>query len=204
MFAGDLLIRSVEYLDAFEVLVEPAQPVRHFASHFLLAHSLELALKSFLAASGTSKADIFDLGHRLKRILKRCKTKGLPEVNLLCELVAQMEPMNKLHDFRYPAGYHLVLPFTDESLTVVRSLHRAIAPKVQMERVKATLQFASDTRHLMGKKVARLTAIFAATALCRPRLDRPPAGFPRARDTFVHESATIPDELGVGTRWWGK
>ncbi|PBC04256.1 hypothetical protein [Mesorhizobium sp. WSM3860] len=164
----------------FEVLVEPAQPVRHFASHFLLAYSLELALKSFLAASGTSKADIFDLGHRPKRILKRCKTKGLPEVNLLCELVVRMEAMNKLHDFRYPAGYRF-----GAALHGRKSHSCAFPPPSDRPESRngacegnASVRESHATPNGKQGRLVRLTAIFAATALMPPSPRSPSGGLP--------------------------
>lgn len=69
LFAGDLFARGIEYRDAFEMLTEKNPGKLLYASYFLFAHSLELFLKSYLAARGTTKTTIrCDLGHDLSTI----------------------------------------------------------------------------------------------------------------------------------------
>jgi len=46
LFAGDLFARGIEYRDAFEILTVKNTGKLLYASYFLLAHSLELFLKS--------------------------------------------------------------------------------------------------------------------------------------------------------------
>ncbi|MFO1097585.1 MAG: hypothetical protein U1E81_04710 [Xanthobacteraceae bacterium] len=154
LFAHELHSRGKEFLTAFEKLSELGNDDLNYPLYFLLAHSIELLLKSYLAAKGETKDKLSrQLRHNLKNIYNQCKLNLIPDVPDLCLLVACLHEMNKDNDFRYPSGYILEVPKATECLTVARSLAEVVAPAVQNAAIDATLRFASSTRHHRGRKV---------------------------------------------------
>jgi hypothetical protein len=153
LFAGDLHDRAVGYLDAFEVLSKQDNQALLHAGYFLFAHSLELLLKSFLAARGVTKKSIRALEHDLPRILRECTQHSIPSVANLDSYAAHTYEMNRDFDFRYPSGYQLSMPRPKECVPIARALATAVAKIVNQARIDANFQFASDTRKFRGKKV---------------------------------------------------
>lgn len=158
LFAEDLFNRAVEYANAFEKLTERvSEPTFPHASYFLLAHSLELFLKAFLASRNVDKTTLSKkLGHHLDAVHAKCKKVGIPAIAGLDDLVFYMREMNGKHDFRYPTEYALTVPRPVECLTIIEALKVAIWPAVQAVGIDAALQFASDTRGWRGQKVTWL------------------------------------------------
>jgi len=153
LFAGDLFKRGIEYLDAFEFLNKDREQFQ-FAGCFLFAHSLELLLKSFLAAHEVTKHEIrYVLRHDLPEILKRCKEYSFPFVAYLDQYAAHTFEMNKDFDFRYPSGFVLTMPRPAECAPIARGLAAAIQPIVFKASKDANLKFASETRIHKGKKI---------------------------------------------------
>ncbi|GJE42899.1 hypothetical protein [Methylobacterium soli] len=153
LFAGELYARGVEYLEAFEHLSE-AKPDLKFAGYFLLTHSIELLLKSFLASQGVAEKIIRGkLGHDLPWVLSECESRRLPAVENLAAFVLHLHEMSNKQDLRYPTSYRLSVPRPADCLPVAHALRSAIALIVETGRNRALLQFASSTRHLGDKKV---------------------------------------------------
>jgi hypothetical protein len=154
IFADELFKRGVEYLDALEVLAGQKDRQLLYASYFLFAHSLELLLKSFLAANGVTKKIIsHKLSNKLSEIIKLCELNSIPHVVNLREFVAHTFEMNKDFDFRYPSGYNLSMPRPSECIPVARALAAAIEPIVNREALSANIRFASETGKHRGKKI---------------------------------------------------
>jgi hypothetical protein len=148
IFGNRLLERGNEFFRSFEILCGDEKNVH--AAYFLLAHSLELLLKSYLAARGLPKNKLFGLNHRLRAIYSACEKQALPYVEKLNLLVNHIAKMNSNHDFRYPTAYNLSLPYSQECIEVVRDLIQVVEPTVRRENLKASLRFHSKYR---GKKV---------------------------------------------------
>jgi hypothetical protein len=154
LFAGDLYARGLEYLEAFKTLAGRNDGKLLFVGYFLFAHSLELLLKSFLAANGVEKNVIRrTLGHKLPEIMQMCNLHSIARVENLEPFVAHTYEMNKDFDFRYPSGYKLSMPRPDECAQIADALVVAIHPTVSQAAVKAQLKFTSDTRVHRGKKI---------------------------------------------------
>ncbi len=153
LFAGELLARGSEYLTALKTL-EAQEKGSTYVSYFLFAHTLELFFKSFLAAKGVSKKDLRKkLGHCLPSLFSLSEEHGIPVVAALSEFSAHTYEMNRDYDFRYPSGYKLSMPRLADCIRVAEQLELAIRPIVEPVAARANLQFASDTRHLRGKKI---------------------------------------------------
>lgn len=153
LFAGDLFQRAAQFIEAFEILICSKRPPE-FAAYFLFAHSLELLLKSYLAANGVKKHEIEKkLKHDLWRILTQCETRSLALDTDVIAFIRHTYEMNQTHDFRYPTGYHLSMPRLSECLAIARRLERQIQPVVSAAAGKAAVEFAAQTRHLKGKKI---------------------------------------------------
>lgn len=157
LFAGQLLDRATQYLDAFEAL-SPRDNLK-FPTYFLCAHALELFLKAYLVASrvATKKQirDTREFGHKLVDLLDKCDAASMPNVPDLRLFTLAIFEMNKDFDFRYPTNYNLNVPSPAECLRVLRGLQDAIAPQINQKRVMANVQFASDYRHLRDKAKIR-------------------------------------------------
>ena len=154
IFAGELFKRGVEYLKALEILASHKDGTLLYASYFLFAHSLELLLKSFLAANGVTKKVIrYKLSHRLPEIMDLCETYSIPHLENLKEFVAHTFEMNRDLDFRYPSGYNLSMPKPDECVPIARALAAAIEPVVNRAAIFAQIRFASETKMHRGKKI---------------------------------------------------
>jgi HEPN domain-containing protein len=147
LYAGELFDRANEYLEAFEILSADDTP-KHPA-YFLCAHSLELFLKSYLAASGS----VPKRQHDLVAIFKECRALSMPDVQDLKIFVSSIFEMNEGFDFRYPSGFQLTVPNPEDCSMVLRALRETISPIIGSKRLDANLQFAGDTQHDKGKKV---------------------------------------------------
>lgn len=154
LFAADLMERADEFFQVFERLSEDMDGVRH-AAYFVLAHSLELFLKSYLAANGVSKDKLCGraLGHNLSAIYDRCEAFSLPRVDYLRDFTYSIYYTNEDYDFRYPMGYILTVPDPVYCLQIMKQLKFALKPIISQVSINAQLQWMSDNRHLKGRKI---------------------------------------------------
>lgn len=82
---------SREYFEAACVLNNTPPTVVSYSGvvFYLLGHSAELALKSYLHSNGESISSLRDMGHNLKRLVKQSKKKGLSD-SLDLKLIEQL------------------------------------------------------------------------------------------------------------------
>jgi hypothetical protein len=75
-------------------------------TYFLLCHSIELALKAYLAASGVSEARLRnELGHDIRHALRSARGHGFtPTDKRFPDIVRLLAPYHLDHSFRYPKG----------------------------------------------------------------------------------------------------
>ncbi|WP_095205195.1 hypothetical protein [Mesorhizobium carmichaelinearum] len=156
-FAGELLKRGRSYYEAFQIVAELNEPGLSYPAYFLLAHAVELILKSSLAADGVSKRVLRQkkpYGHHVGYIFSECERRGLvvPD-QLMKPLAKQLAHINQNFDLRYPTGFNLSIAGPSSCIPAIDALIAAIAPSVEQAAIMAQLQFASDTRHLLGSKV---------------------------------------------------
>ncbi|TCU75306.1 MULTISPECIES: hypothetical protein [unclassified Bradyrhizobium] len=155
IFAGEQLIRAHEYLDAFERLANTPEPRPLYPMYFLLAHSIELFLKSYLAARQITKKVLMrrDVRHNLIALLDLCEAHHLPVIADLRIYLASIQEMNGDHDFRYVTNYNLTVPSPAHCIGIVRRLELVISPIVDQARMESTIKHAAATRHLKGQKI---------------------------------------------------
>lgn len=156
IFAGELLRRGRAYYQAFKLLSENDQPDLRFPTYFLLAHSFEVVLKSYLVAVGTPKKALNrkPLGHDIGSIYSECERNGLTVAHpLVRPLANQLTEINSDYDLRYPSGYHLPIAKPSECMPPCDALISAVSTTVGRAKAQAQLQYATDTRHLQGSKV---------------------------------------------------
>ncbi|MFH1342867.1 MAG: hypothetical protein ABIL01_16950 [Pseudomonadota bacterium] len=154
LYAGELFQRAAEYLAAFKQL-DGCEPSYDYPKYFLAAHSLELTLKSYLAANEVCKEDLINrYSHSLGKLLSKCESLGLRCPAELRGYVGAMAAINCDHDFRYPSGFQIVAPPSVECVSVTEALQAMLKPIIARVHLDATLKFASDTRLLKGKKIA--------------------------------------------------
>lgn len=155
IYAGEMLARAEEFLTAFDRLNDGRKPELLYPSYTLLAHSLELYLKSFLLTCGVRINDLKGrkFGHNLKKLLAACESRGLPTITYFHTFLLTVHEMNRDSDFRYPSGYNLSMPSPIQCLQIMKKLKLAIHNKVGPAVLSAQLQFASDTRHMKNTKV---------------------------------------------------
>jgi HEPN domain-containing protein len=154
VFAGDLLKRSRQYFKAFQrLMVGNDEDIRH-PGYFLLTHAVELALKARLISAGVPRARLktMPLRHDLVALLEIMEHDAACEVpEPVFQLVHNLRDMNHNHDFRYPTGYRLTVPYPDWCINAMGELLRYVEPAVDQAAAKATVVLASETRHLRGK-----------------------------------------------------
>ena len=108
IFAGEMLTRGKAYFRAFPVVSERDERDLRFPTYFLLAHSVELVLKSYLVAKGTPKKALGKkpLGHDVRAIYSECERNGLAVAHqLMRPLANRLTEINSDYDLRYPSGY---------------------------------------------------------------------------------------------------
>ena len=142
IYANELYHRAKIYTEANAVLDVEANKDFLYPGFFLLAHALELALKSYLAACEVSKDDIRDYGHDLKKLHTDCLEKGLPQVEDVDHLVRHLARMNKGPDFplRYPPGYFTSVPTPAGCLAAMEALLAVIGRAILPAALQAQLQ----------------------------------------------------------------
>ncbi|TKB19161.1 MAG: hypothetical protein E5V75_08360 [Mesorhizobium sp.] len=155
-FAGELLKRGRSYHEAFQILAERSEPGLSYPAYFLLAHAIEVILKSYLAAHGVSKRDLRfkPYGHDIDYIFSECERRGLVVTDQLMKpLIKQLAHINEGYDLRYPTGFHLSIWSPSLCIPSVDDLIAVIAPVVEKAAIMAQIQFATDTQHLRGSKI---------------------------------------------------
>jgi hypothetical protein len=131
-------LRPIEYLEyaeqffnAFGRLPQGLPP--SWPRYFLLCHSIELALKAYLAAHGATPSQLKGFGHKLKKLLKKATKKGL---SLSAQAKDQIRLLDKVHAnfwHRYPPDRGSIkdLPLIDHFVPAVRELHQAVGVAVR-------------------------------------------------------------------------
>lgn len=156
LYAGELLKRGLAYFKAFELLRVKNDNELDYPVFFLMAHCVELLLKSYLAACGVPKSDLKDrsIGHNVSKAFDMCAAKGLivPD-SMMRPLAKQIHEINRDFDLRYPSGYILSIPTAAMCSPVIASLIAAVEGPVGAAALKAQLIYAADTRHLQGAKI---------------------------------------------------
>ncbi|MBB2752583.1 UNVERIFIED_ORG: HEPN domain-containing protein [Rhizobium aethiopicum] len=155
IFAGALFERANQYLSAFERLQGQDPHADMYACYFLFSHALELYLKSYLAAQGISKKALRQqkVRHNLIELYSHADTLGFPHIPDLKEMVTGIQQMNDDYDFRYPSGYNLHVPTARLCMGVAEPLRHTLSRIVGSARVKAQIDWASETRHLKPFKI---------------------------------------------------
>jgi hypothetical protein len=98
---------------------------------FLFCHSVELAMKAYLLATGSSIEDVEDLRHDLKIISNLCSQRGLVQSHARAETVLDMiAPVHKQHLLRYKEPGGVMMPNDTEFNEFLSSLLADIWPTV--------------------------------------------------------------------------
>lgn len=151
LYAGDLLVRTREYFDAFIQLGTQGERAHLFARYFLFFHALELLLKAYLASKGISKRDLrTKYGHQIEVAYNKALDLGMPPMSDIKLIAHNLDIMNSKQDFRYPSGYNLHVPPPGYCQKSYEALRAAIEQTISTEVVKAELRFNSEFR---GKTV---------------------------------------------------
>jgi hypothetical protein len=104
----------------------------HFGpKKLLLCHSVELAMKAFLMATGSTLDQVEDLRHDLKKLSNRCRRSGLvlkhPRAKQVLNMIA---PVHKQHLLRYKEPGGVMMPSDIEFNEFVSSLLEDIWPAI--------------------------------------------------------------------------
>jgi HEPN domain len=101
--------RPIQYLDfadqfysAFHQLPERPPPFS-WPRYFLLCHSIELALKAYLAQVGATLEQLkYDFGHKLDKLVDEAVKKGLPLPTTTQETIKLLNKAHTEFRHRYP------------------------------------------------------------------------------------------------------
>jgi hypothetical protein len=99
--------------------------------NYLLCHSVELAMKAYLLATGSTLDDVEEIGHDLKKLNRLCGQRGLilshPSA---CQNLAWIAPAHKEHSLRYARPGGITMPgdieFNQFSLSVIKDVTPAV------------------------------------------------------------------------------
>ncbi|MDQ1187113.1 hypothetical protein [Agrobacterium larrymoorei] len=151
--AKELFHRGSEYFEAFKITKDDER--LKYPTYFLLVHSIELFLKSFLAAKGVTKRELkkADIRHDLEKLYERCDELGLPKVSYLRDFTREFKDKNSDHDFRYPTSFILRVPSPKLCIEVVDPLREALRPIISEVALRAQIDFAAETFHLRPRKI---------------------------------------------------
>ena len=93
--------RAVEFEKAYHAV--PETPPFSWPRYFLLCHSIELALKAFLALHGESASDLQNkFGHDLNKLLERAERCGLKLTPDTQAAIQRLAKAHMKHWARYP------------------------------------------------------------------------------------------------------
>lgn len=143
MYAGELTARSREYLDAAKAVAEAHPKALVHPKYYLLAHSIELALKAFLAAKGEPKRRLKKLGHALPDLATAAADKGLGEIEHFDVLIRHLWTINADYSLRYPVGYIQAVLRFDQAATIATTLLDAANAAVTPVYLRDRLRFLS-------------------------------------------------------------
>lgn len=146
MFARELLTRAEEYLKAAQAVAEAHPKALVHPTYYLLAHSVELGLKSFLAAKGHTKKALRKVRHDLPELVKLATDEGLPEIEHFDVLIRHLWTINKDFGLRYPVGYiQAVLKF-DQAAEIAKALLTVTTQTVTPVWLKDWLRYIGEYR----------------------------------------------------------
>lgn len=131
-YSNRLVVRAMEYANAFEALDPETNRAHFYPAYHLLALSLELSLKAYLSSHLVPETELRDIGHKAEKTLKRAEALGLPEVLNLRHLATAIDQLNgSSHSLRYPDIFVSLAPAPSDCLAAVRALIVAITPRLQ-------------------------------------------------------------------------
>lgn len=146
MYAGELLARSREYLEAAKAVAEahPHPSSLVHPKYYLLAHSVELSLKAFLAAKGETKRRLRKLGHVLPDLVTAAAGRGLAEIEHFDVLVGHLWTINENYSLRYPEGYILSILRFDQAAAIAATLLDVTTSAVWPVHLKDRMRYLSN------------------------------------------------------------
>ncbi|MBZ9710558.1 hypothetical protein LB543_28065 [Mesorhizobium sp. ESP7-2] len=151
-----MLQRGQSYYRAFQIVAECNEPGLSYPAYFLLAHAIEVILKSYLVAKGTQKPALGrgQLRHDVGLVFAECEKQGLVVAHQLIKPLAnQIAHINQDYDLRYPTGFISSIPGPRHYIEAVDELLALITPIVSQAAIMAKIRHDADTRHLRGSKI---------------------------------------------------
>lgn len=115
---------SLEYLEAAEVLIKnPPTKVNYWiVIYYLLGHSAELALKSFMFKKDVSLEDLKKIGHNLNKLITKSHELGLPE--FIC--LRKLSPIYSKKSLEYRRRKKESFPSAEALFSEVQQLHSLV------------------------------------------------------------------------------
>jgi len=99
----EALERAEAFYDAFRQLRPRNRIVDAWPRYFLLCHTVELALKSFLAARGVTESKLRTaFGHKIDALMREAISRGLKIGVLAASEIMQLHEAHNKHWPRYP------------------------------------------------------------------------------------------------------
>tara|TARA_B110001469_G_C9586193_1_gene290805 strand:- start:673 stop:1128 length:456 start_codon:yes stop_codon:yes gene_type:complete len=125
-----------EFLAAGEKLKDPRKPINPLDHHaptpafYLVSHSIELFLKSYLRGKNENLKELRKVGHDLVKALNQCEDLGLNElIEIKEESKAEIALLNQTYaskDFEYFKSGYYQLPYYERVCFFAEDLRDAI------------------------------------------------------------------------------
>lgn len=132
---GTLFSLASEFLEAARTL-QATPPVRmgySAVTYYLLGHSTELLLKSFLYSCGETVKDLKAINHDIEKLMLHAKQLGLSENAKFCNIKSLSSAyMNKTFEYRVKRMEEF--PSIDLLITEVLSLQSAVFERLTGEK----------------------------------------------------------------------
>ncbi len=127
VLSGELRARALKYFNAAVLLLKDNDTKNAYPGYYLMFHSIELNLKSYLAFNGYTGIVLRDkFSHDIIKLYDECMAHGLNSTDGLGYIIGWIANMNSDDDFRYPTNYHLNLPLPSQAIETLTSLNESI------------------------------------------------------------------------------
>jgi HEPN domain-containing protein len=132
-------IRFIHDAETFANAAKSLSDFRTFGPrYYLFCHAIELALKSYILASGGDLSELRNLGHNLVKALKRAKQLGFTPADKDLKLfVDWLNPYHHNHEFRYPKLGFKRVPRAEDLIPVIEGTLKQIEAVARNAFMKA-------------------------------------------------------------------
>ena len=128
---GTFFSLASEYLEAALVLYKtpPTRIGYSLVIYYLLGHSAELTLKSYLFDHDETPSSLKDIGHNLDKLITRAKSHGLKS-NLSLSAISELSPIYLAKELEYKKRKRQSFPSEDDLISEIQALQDVVFDRI--------------------------------------------------------------------------